>query len=137
MVTFVLGLQKDTLNLGTFDTSAFVVAFPLIGSLLQLVILPFCPDSPASLAFRDLLKASMMSATFFGLDPEALEEKPEEKPVKKNLKELMRSPLFLKPLAVGCGMYVVQQVTGITARVFTHFNLLRLRIYFFLLIHPT
>ena len=117
LVTFLLGLQKDTLNLGGFDTSAFVVAFPLIGSFLQLVILPFCPDSPASLAFRDLLKASMMSATFFGLDTKALDEKPEEKPQKKKLKELMRSTLFLKPLAVGCGMYMIQQITGITARV--------------------
>ena len=117
LVTFLLGLQKDTLNLGGFDTSAFVVAFPLIGSFLQLIILPFCPDSPASLAFRDLLKASMMSATFFGLDTKALDEKPEEKPQKKKLKELMRSTLFLKPLAVGCGMYMIQQITGITARV--------------------
>ena len=80
MVTFLLGLQKDSLELGGFDTSAFVVAFPLIGSFLQLIILPFCPDSPASLAFRDLLKASMMSATFFGLEPETLGQKQEEKP---------------------------------------------------------
>lgn len=49
LVTFLLGLQKDSLDLGRLDTSAFVVAFPLIGSLLQLIILPFCPDSPASL----------------------------------------------------------------------------------------
>ena len=115
-----MGLQKDTLNLGGFDTSAFVVAFPLIGSFLQLAILPFCPDSPASLAFRDLLKASMMSATFFGLDPEALAKTEEEEPKKKELKELMRSPLFLKPLAVSCVMYVIQQVTGITVRVSTN-----------------
>ena len=29
----------------------------------------------------------------------------------------MRSPVFLKPLAVGCMMNIIQQVTGITARV--------------------
>ena len=61
-----------------------------------------------------------MSATFFGLDPEALETKEENEPKKKELKELMRSPLFLKPLAVSCIMYVIQQVTGITARVSTN-----------------
>ena len=61
-----------------------------------------------------------MSATFFGLDPEVLEGKEENEPKKKELKELMRSPLFLKPLAVSCMMYVIQQVTGITARVSTN-----------------
>ena len=51
-----MGLQKDVLDLGSFDTSAFVVGFPLVGSFLQLVILPFCPDSPASLGKRRKVK---------------------------------------------------------------------------------
>jgi len=118
LVTFLLGLQKDSLKLGGFDTSAFVVAFPLIGSFLQLVILPFCPDSPVSLAFRNLLKASLTSATFFGLDPKELEQKPEEKPKKKDFKELLKNPLFIKPLIVGCVMMIIQQVTGLIAILF-------------------
>ena len=63
-----------------------------------------------------------MSATFFGLDPDSLEQKPEEKPQKKKLRDLMRNPLFLKPLGVGCMMMIIQQVTGLTARVFTDFS---------------
>ena len=61
-----------------------------------------------------------MSATFFGLDLNSLE--PEEKPKKKQLKELMRSPMFLKPLAVGCMMMIIQQVTGLIAGVLTRIN---------------
>ena len=34
LVTFVLGLQKESLQLGAFGTSAFVVAFPIIGSIM-------------------------------------------------------------------------------------------------------
>ena len=64
----------------------------------------------------------MMSATFFGLDPDSLEQKPEEKPQKKKLRDLMRNPLFLKPLGVGCMMMIIQQVTGLVARVFTDFS---------------
>ena len=61
-----------------------------------------------------------MSATFFGLDLNSLE--PEEKPKKKQLTELMRSPMFLKPLAVGCMMMIIQQVTGLIAGVLTRIN---------------
>ena len=63
-----------------------------------------------------------MSATFFGLDPDSLEQKPEDKPQKKKLRDLMKSPLFLKPLGVGCMMMIIQQVTGLVARVHTNFS---------------
>ena len=37
------------MNLGALDNAAFVVGFPIIGSVLQCLLLPFVFDSPVSL----------------------------------------------------------------------------------------
>ena len=37
------------MTFGQLDSGALVVAFPIIGSLLQIIILPWVYDSPASL----------------------------------------------------------------------------------------
>ena len=50
-VSFVLGLTAPNMNLGQLDSSALVVGFPIIGSLLQIIILPWFYDSPSSLGF--------------------------------------------------------------------------------------
>ena len=48
-ISFVLGLTAPNMDLGQLDSSALVAAFPIIGSLLQIIILPWVYDSPASL----------------------------------------------------------------------------------------
>ena len=50
-ISFVLGLTAPNMDLGQLDSSALVAAFPIIGSLLQIIILPWVYDSPASLGF--------------------------------------------------------------------------------------
>ena len=49
LVTFALSLERRKLHLGELNQSGFVVCFPLIGSFIQLCILPFLHDSPSSL----------------------------------------------------------------------------------------
>ena len=46
---YVLGMTQKSFDLGPLKSSAFVVAFPILGSILQLIILPFVYDSPDSL----------------------------------------------------------------------------------------
>ena len=48
-VPFVLGLTAPDMHLGALDNAAFVVGFPIIGSVLQCLLLPFVFDSPVSL----------------------------------------------------------------------------------------
>ena len=106
LITFLLGLQKDTLTVGHLDTSAFVVIFPLIGSIIQLVTLPFFYDSPSSLDLRDRREESIMSAEFYGLidSSKNLTLKPE----KQGLLMQLRNKAFLKPLLIGCVMMIIQ-----------------------------
>ena len=52
LVTFVLGLERRNLELGDLNQSGFVIGFPLIGSIIQLCILPFLYDSPSSLEWN-------------------------------------------------------------------------------------
>ena len=47
--------MKTRLSVGGLEPTAFIVAFPLIGSFIQLLILPFMYDSPDSLAQRKLI----------------------------------------------------------------------------------
>ena len=46
---YVLGMTQKGFDLGALKSSAFVVGFPILGSILQVIILPFVYDSPDSL----------------------------------------------------------------------------------------
>ena len=48
-VAFVLGLTASDMELGSLDNGAFVVGFPILGSILQCLLLPLVYDSPVSL----------------------------------------------------------------------------------------
>ena len=48
-VAFVLGLTASDMELGSLDNGAFVVGFPILGSILQCFLLPLVYDSPVSL----------------------------------------------------------------------------------------
>ena len=49
-ISYLLGMMRTDFNFnGLMDTSAFVVGFPIIFAVCQLLILPFVYDSPDSL----------------------------------------------------------------------------------------
>ena len=48
-VAFVLGLTASDMKLGSLDSAAFVVGFPILGCILQCMLLPLVYDSPVSL----------------------------------------------------------------------------------------
>ena len=48
--SYLLGMMKNNFDFGgKLKIGAFAVGFPIIGSILQLLILPFVYDSPDSL----------------------------------------------------------------------------------------
>ena len=49
LAAYLLGMTQHQFDFGTLKSSAFVVGFPLLGSISQLIILPFVYDSPDSL----------------------------------------------------------------------------------------
>ena len=48
-------MARKSLSVGDLEPAAFIIAFPLLGSFMQLLILPFMYDSPDSLAQRNLI----------------------------------------------------------------------------------
>lgn len=49
-ISYLLGMMRTDFNFnGLMDTSAFVVGFPIIFAVCQLLTLPFVYDSPDSL----------------------------------------------------------------------------------------
>ena len=48
-------MARKSLSVGILEPAAFIIAFPLLGSFMQLLILPFMYDSPDSLAQRNLI----------------------------------------------------------------------------------
>ena len=55
LIAYLLGMARKSLSVGILEPAAFIIAFPLLGSFMQLLILPFMYDSPDSLAQRNLI----------------------------------------------------------------------------------
>ena len=110
----ILNLELD-LKVDTFK-AASVIIFPLIASILQLLILPFCHESPNYLKMIDREKF-IAAKDFYGVacNQQDSSEKSEKKKTSKNnsISSLMKDPLFTKPLGIGCTMMLIQQLTGI------------------------
>jgi len=119
--SFVLAWKKSDLNFSFVDSAAFVIIFPLIASILQLLILPFCHESPNYLKMIDREKF-IAAKDFYGVtcNQQEASEKSEKKKLSsgnetKSISTLMKDPLFTKPLGIGCTMMLIQQLTGISA----------------------
>ena len=110
----ILNLELD-LKVDIFK-AASVIIFPLIASILQLMILPFCHESPNYLKMIDREKF-IAAKDFYGVacNQQDSSEKSEKKKTSKNnsISSLMKDPLFTKPLGIGCTMMLIQQLTGI------------------------
>ena len=100
--------------------AAFVIIFPLIASVLQLMILPFCHESPNYLKMVDR-KKFIAANDFYGVtnnssDVSEKSEKQKMLPSKvenNSIFKMLNDPLFYKPLGIGCTMMLIQQLTGI------------------------
>merc|ERR1719454_693634 len=118
--SFVLAWKKSDLNFSFVDSAAFVIIFPLIASILQLMILPFCHESPNYLKMIDREKF-IAAKDFYGVacNQQDSSEKSEKKKMtsseNNSISSLMNDPLFTKPLGIGCTMMLIQQLTGISA----------------------
>ena len=65
-VAFVLGLTASDMKLGSLDSAAFVVGFPILGCILQCMLLPLVYDSPVSLG---LIQDYSCSQLYFQIQP--------------------------------------------------------------------
>ena len=84
------------------------------------MILPFCHESPNYLKMIDREKF-IAAKDFYGVSCNQYENA--EKSEKKNqmtssdendsISSLLKDPLFIKPLGIGCTMMLIQQLTGI------------------------
>jgi len=117
--SFILAWRKPFLNFSFVDSAAFVIIFPLIASILQLIILPFCHESPNYLKMIDREKFNA-AKDFYGVSNNQSEEKMNPKAIASNNEDdscsnMIKDPLFYKPLGIGCTMMLIQQLTGISA----------------------
>ena len=66
LLAWVVGLPQLAIE-SSLNSQAFVLGLPLVFGLVQLVLLPFCPDSPAYLSEKDADLAKK-AADFYGLE---------------------------------------------------------------------
>ena len=66
LIAWVVGMPELAID-GKLNSSAFVLGLPLVFGLIQLLILPWCYDSPAYLLSKDKEKA-IKAASFYQLD---------------------------------------------------------------------
>lgn len=126
LISQVLGL-KDIL--GTKDGWPFLFGFAFIPAVLQLVMLPFCPESPrfllisrgrvseARVALRRLRNTSDVEDEMDEFKAEGLiNESESKKPAELTMyKKLLQNNWLRAPLLIGIMMQLSQQLSGINA----------------------
>lgn len=122
----VLGLKEI---LGTKDYWPFLFGFAFVPAVLQLIMLPFCPESPrylllscgrvseARLALRRLRNSSDVESD---IEEMRAEEQAHQEEVRKfgqlsSIRELLNHPWLRAPLMIGIMMQLSQQLSGINA----------------------
>jgi len=72
LIAWIVGMPELAIS-GKLNSSAFVLGLPLVFGLIQLLILPWCYDSPAYLISKDKSKA-IKAALFYQLEPPKSDE---------------------------------------------------------------
>ena len=108
LLAWCLGLDEAKID-SKLDSSAFILGLPLAFCAIQLIILPFCWDSPSYLAGSGQLDEAEKAAKFYNVE---LEKSKENAPTESLP---LSAPLFYKPLIVACMMMLSQQLSGINA----------------------
>lgn len=122
----VLGLKE---LLGTKECWPFLFGFAFVPAILQLVMLPFCPESPrylllscgrigeARLALRSLRASSDVESD---IDEMQAEDRAQQDEIRKygkqkSIRDLLVHPWLRTPLLIGVMMQLSQQLSGINA----------------------
>lgn len=122
----ILGLKEI---LGTQDHWPFLFGFAYVPAILQLVMLPFCPESPrylllncsriseARLALRRLRSSSDIEPD---IDEMRAEDEAHQEEIQRygnltSVRELFNHPWLRAPLIIGIMMQLSQQLSGINA----------------------
>ncbi|XP_065226468.1 facilitated glucose transporter protein 1-like isoform X2 [Planococcus citri] len=115
-------------TLGREEKWPYLFAIPVIPSIMQVVLLPLCPDSPRHLMGMKKEEEAKKALEWFRhrhtpdvtkeLDVLKAEIDAENKMKAINIGEMFSNPLFRKPLAISCLMMIAQQLSGINAVVF-------------------
>ena len=112
---------RTDMNFNGIDQNAFVVGFPIVFAIFQLILLPFVFDSPDSLEQRGLNDQADIARNFYGLCEkysiwsglQKVNPIPSIQAKRVPFHTIIRDPEFYKPLIVGCVMMMIQQLTGI------------------------
>ena len=81
LIAWIVGMPELAID-GKLNSSAFVLGLPLVFGLIQLLILPWCYDSPAYLLSKDKSEA-IKAALFYQLEPPKSDESEHEATISK------------------------------------------------------
>lgn len=126
LISQILGLKEI---LGTKDYWPFLFGFAFVPAILQLIMLPFCPESPrylllncgrlgeARMALRRLRSGSDIEQD---IDEMHAEDEAHQEEILKygklsSIAELFNHPWLRTPLIIGIMMQLSQQLSGINA----------------------
>ncbi|UYV74406.1 SLC2A4 [Cordylochernes scorpioides] len=123
LVSQVLGLEPV---LGSDWGWSWLLGMAVVPSLLQLVALPWCPESPRFLLISRRLEDQAVASLKWlrgGEEPQIKEELEEmkheaeadSKESKMTVLQVLRNRILWAPLAIGVMMHLSQQLTGINA----------------------
>ncbi|KAJ8666950.1 hypothetical protein QAD02_008612, partial [Eretmocerus hayati] len=121
LVSQVLGIKQI---LGTDDGWPVLLGLAICPAVLQLLLLPFCPESPRYLlitkqweeeARRALKKLRASSHVEEDIEEMRAEEQAQQTESTISMTELVCSPTLRAPLVIGVVMQLSQQLSGINA----------------------
>ncbi|UYV74407.1 SLC2A4 [Cordylochernes scorpioides] len=123
LVSQILGLEPV---LGSDWGWSWLLGMAVVPSLLQLVALPWCPESPRFLLISRRLEDQAVASLKWlrgGEEPQIKEELEEmkheaeadSKESKMTVLQVLRNRMLWAPLAIGVMMHLSQQLTGINA----------------------
>ncbi|TRY63220.1 hypothetical protein TCAL_11317 [Tigriopus californicus] len=129
LISQILGIES---LLGTNSGWPFLLGIAVFPSLLQICLLPFCPESPRYLLItkqkenqaREALRKLRNSKDIDDdIDEMKTEEQAQRAEAKINVCELLRSPSLRLPLLIAVVMQLSQQLSGINAVFYYSTNL--------------
>ncbi|XP_064457955.1 glucose transporter type 1-like isoform X2 [Ornithodoros turicata] len=121
LLSQILGIQ---VILGTAEGWPYLLAIAVIPAILQLVLLPLCPESPRylliskqqeSLARGALQKLRCSSLVEDDIEEMKTEEQAQQQESKITMMQVMSNKSLQLPLLIGVMMHLSQQLSGINA----------------------
>ncbi|XP_050052270.1 glucose transporter type 1-like isoform X1 [Dermacentor andersoni] len=121
LLSQVLGIE---VILGTEEGWPYLLAIAVIPAVLQLVLLPFCPESPRylliskqqeSLAREALQKLRCSSMVEDDIEEMKTEEQAQQQEAKVTMMQVITTRSLQLPLLIGVMMHLSQQLSGIIA----------------------